>query len=47
MGSLAVTALQIAALMKDKAALEEKVTQASEKYQQLETLPKYCCKGCG
>jgi len=41
---------KIAALMKDKAALEEKVTQAaavSDKYQQVETLPKYCCKGCG
>ena len=43
--------LQIAALMKDKAALEVKVSQAAvppaETYQHIDTLPKYCCKACG
>lgn len=43
--------LQIAALMKDKAALEVKVSQAAvtstEVYQQIDTLPKYGCKACG
>ena len=43
--------LQIAALMKDKAALEVKVSQAAvaplEMYQQIDTSPKYGCKACG
>lgn len=43
--------LQIAALMKDKAALEVKVSQAvaapTETYQQIDTVPKYGCKTCG
>ena len=43
--------LQIAALMKDKAALEVKVSQAAvappETYQQIDTSPKYGCKACG
>ncbi len=43
--------LQIAALMKDKAALEVKVSQAAvaplETYHQIDTLPKYGCKACG
>ena len=46
------TVLQIAALMKDKAALEARVTLAAavapaEVYKHIDTLPKYCCKGCG
>lgn len=44
--------LQIAALMKDKAALEARVFQAAvappaKTFKQIETLPKYCCKTCG
>jgi hypothetical protein len=43
--------LQIAALLRDKAALEVKVSQAAvaplETYQQIDTLPKYGCKACG
>ncbi|DBA90376.1 TPA: hypothetical protein ACH3X1_003656 [Trebouxia sp. C0004] len=43
-------ACQIAALMKDKAPLEVKVSQAAvapqENHQQFDTLPKYGCKGC-
>ncbi|DBA90262.1 TPA: hypothetical protein ACH3X1_003555 [Trebouxia sp. C0004] len=42
---------KIAALMKDKAALEVRVRQAAvapqETYQQIDTLPKYGCKACG
>ncbi len=37
--------------MKDKAALEVKVSQAVvaplETYKQIDTLPKYGCKACG
>ena len=43
--------LQIAALMKDKAALEIKVSQTAvpppETHHQIDTLPKYGCKACG
>lgn len=44
--------LQIAALMRDKAVLEARVTQAAatpaaKTFKQIETLPKYCCKACG
>ena len=43
--------LQIAALMKDKAALEVKVSQTAvpppETHHQIDTLPKYGCKACG
>ena len=42
--------LQIAAVMKGKAALEVKVSQAVapplETYHQIDTLPKYGCKAC-
>lgn len=44
--------MQIAALMKDKAALEARVFQAAvappaKTFKQIDTLPKYCCKTCG
>jgi len=42
--------LQIAALMKDKAALGVRVSQAAvtplETYHQIHTLPKHGCKAC-
>ena len=52
MGTKGAHWLQIAALMKDKAALEARVTQAAatppaKTFKQIDTRPKYCCKACG